>query len=74
MSEYHPEKPEGRFWTYKRGNWLALRPIYFGADEWCRRTVVIGNRWTGCIVIAMWRAYDPWCVHCAERARLRADR
>jgi len=56
-----------RTWFYRPGSWLALFPIAFGNDEWCRRTVVVGNRWTGCIVIALWQLNDPECPDCVQR-------
>jgi hypothetical protein len=62
-----PEKPGRRVWFYKPGSWVTWHPIYFGADEWCRRTVVLGSWLTGCIVVALWRVYEPSCPKCVER-------
>lgn len=67
MTELHNAiYPVKRFWFYKKENWEpALRHQfgwpYLGGDEWGRRTIVIGTRWTGAIVIALWTC---WCTEC----------
>ncbi len=55
-----------RAWFYKPGAWLRAWPISFGSDEFCRRTLVLGNWLTGCIVIALWQLNDPECPDCVE--------
>lgn len=41
-----------RVWFYKPGSWLRWQPLSQGVDEYGRRTIVIGNWLTGCIVVA----------------------
>ncbi|HEY9352766.1 MAG TPA: hypothetical protein VIP28_05925 [Nocardioides sp.] len=56
-----------RAWTYARGEWLRYWPFAVGNDEFCRRTLVLGNRWTGAVVIALWQLNDPECPECIAR-------
>lgn len=56
-----------RVWFYKPGSYLRAWPVTFGSDEWCRKTLVLGNWLTGCIVIALWQMDDPECPDCMER-------
>lgn len=68
-----PESEAGsRVWFYAPGEWLRVWPVAFGNDEFCRRTLVLGNRWTGAVVIALWQMNDPQCPDCIERRE--ADR
>ena len=54
-------------WFYRPGRWRG-RPVYFGRAEGCARTLLIGSRWTGCIVLGLWRArFDPECPDCRAR-------
>lgn len=52
-------KVKSRFWFYRPSvhwyGWKALRPFWFGDDEFHRKTVVIGWNPTGQVVIALWR-------------------
>lgn len=63
-----------RFWFYKPGSWLSAWPVALGSDEWCRRTIVLGNWLTGCIVIALWQMDDPECPECTRRRFRGRDR
>lgn len=68
-----PEPEEqSRVWFYAPGEWLRFWPFALGNDEFCRRTLVLGNRWTGAAVIALWQLNDPECPECVERRE--ADR
>jgi len=51
-------------WFYKPGTWLWPWLVYFGGDEYCRRTLVIGSNLTGAVVIALWkmRGVCPGCA------------
>jgi hypothetical protein len=67
MSEQQASEGHARWsvWFYKPGQWLGW-PIYFGSAEGCTRTLLIGTRWTGCIVFGLWRMrFDPDCPECA---------
>lgn len=49
------------YWSWK---W-DLRPFWFGDDEYHWKTIVLGTRWTGRVVIAL-RPFrdvecDSWC-------------
>jgi len=62
-----PESVRWSVWFYKPGSWLG-RPIYFGNAEGCTRTLLIGTKWTGCVVFGLWRMrYDPECPDCVVR-------
>jgi hypothetical protein len=50
-----PDYPKTRFWFY-RPSWYFYRfsPVWFGNDEWNRKTIVLGWNVTGQLVIALW--------------------
>lgn len=51
-----------RIWFYRpyRGiGWWNLRPVWFGNDEFHRKTIVLGFPWTGEAVIALWHFKQP---------------
>ena len=53
-----PDREEGeeripRWWTYRRDEWTGPL-IYFGGDEYGRRTIVVRFPWT-VLVVALWR-------------------
>ena len=60
-----------RFWFYGRREWLRWWPVAIGNDEFCRRTLVLGNCWTGAVVIALWQMNDPECPDCVDRRSRR---
>lgn len=54
-------------WFYRPGSWVGP-PVYFGNAEGCARTLVLGTKWTGCIVFGLWRMrYDSECPECGDR-------
>lgn len=59
----------GRFWTYDKTSWTPKWPYRWGlpmfgqTDEWGRRTVVWGTKFTGYLVYA-WSTC--WCEQCHE--------
>lgn len=68
------ESARRRVWFYSPGTWLG-RPVYFGNAEGCTRTLLIGTRWTGCIVFGLWRMrFDADCEECLERREVAAKR
>lgn len=41
-----------------------LRPLFFGGDEYCRKTIVIGFPITGRIIIPLWGHSEKDCGDC----------
>lgn len=44
--------------------WSFLRPVFFGGDEYCRKTIVIGLPITGRIIIPLWGHAENSCGDC----------
>lgn len=44
--------------------WGLIRPVFFGGDEYCRTTLVLGFPITGRIVIPLWGHNERTCGDC----------
>lgn len=63
-----PVDARWRIWFYKPGTWRGIWPFAIGNAEGCTRTLLIGNRWTGCVVFGLWRMrFSPECSACVRR-------
>lgn len=51
--------------------WPRWTPVWFGHDEFARRTLVIGWTFTGQVIIALSYCGDPECI--TERDRMIRD-
>lgn len=57
---------KNRIWFWKPQwywfGWKTLVPLYYGHDEFARRTFMFGWTITGRVIIAVWNCGDPLCI------------